>query len=115
VKYLKTFFENSDSKVEIIKSIIDEELDISYNKFNFKLDKENIDLEKDVIIKLIIPYWDKIKQSNDTEYRNIMNLVFDKIESELPVKEFFDKGNKEYKLHISCVIYKIFMVISNSK
>jgi hypothetical protein len=99
--------------VSIIGSIVDEEVGISREKFGLELDSDVIQLEKKVLSDAIILIWNDIENSNNREYEELMNFIFSGIEKSLPFKELHDSGKKDYKVHISCTIYKIFMVISN--
>ena len=110
-------------KIRYIHSVINDEAKKTKD-MGLKISKDDIDLERKKITPIIYIYWDKIESSDIREYsklRNVLSsIIFDRLEDK--VKFYFDLSKSEkldvfnkYNCHLSAIIDRLFMEISNKK
>ena len=121
MKYLKLFESirlTESQKFSIIDKIINDEVSKSKEKFDYDIEEKDIELEKKTFKDSILMIWDDIETSDNGEYQDLMRFIFEGVKNIFRYEYYRDRDVKldvknNYQVHVSCVVYSIFMVISN--
>ena len=109
-----------DNRKKFISETIDSEVEKS-KKFGLDIDKEDIEYEKEIVTTIILKIWDTIKTCSSNEYTQLMTSTINELSNNLNKQMLYyrEKTKTEdvknmYQVHISSIIYSLFMKIDNN-